>query len=225
MEHLVHESAYRGEPVIQQRSKVSVLVLGSGALGSWLLDLLARQGYTRLTVLDFDRVERKNFGTQNFGKADIGRMKATIAANNLVVRLGVQCKAIAEKLTASNARKILNDGFGLVIDAFDNHESREIVKETCVKLGVPCLHCGMSGDGFAEIEWNENYISRPAAPVLDASGEPCEYPLASNLVSFTVALAAEAVNSFVDNGIKRSVHFTLRDLHCHSWVRTGGKAR
>ncbi len=69
----------------------------------------------------------------------------------------------------------------------------------------------MSADGFAEIEWNENYRAHPV-PEEDEDA-PCDYPLAANLVHFAVAIASEVVNKFVDTGVKESVHFTLGDLH------------
>jgi hypothetical protein len=164
-------------------------------------------------VVDFDRVQAENFGTQDFGQRDVGRKKAPQVVNNLYVRLGVKLTAIDRKVTASTVDRMIR-GAGLVVDCFDNHESRQLLQDACRKADIPCLHLGMSGDGFAEIEWNERYHSHPT-PNQPAEDEenPCEYPLAANLVHLTVGLAAEVINKFVDDGVKQSVQFTLKDFH------------
>jgi hypothetical protein len=212
-EHLGHENEYRGEAVVTKRGDTLIVMMGAGALGSKLVGLLATQGYTQQTVIDFDRVEAKNYGTQDFGRRDVGRMKASQVVNNLYVRIGVKLTSMEKKVTASNVDRMVR-GAGLVVDCFDNHESRQLLQDACKKANVPCLHLGMSGDGFAEIEWNENYRSHPTPNQPQADEEnPCEYPLAANLVHLTVGLAAEVINKFVDDGVKQSVQFTLKDFH------------
>lgn len=218
-DHLLHEAAYRGDKIIESRANKRILVLGAGALGSWISTLLTRQGYSSLTILDFDRVEKKNFGTQNYGKVDIGRMKSVVTANHIIANFGNKCISITDKLDSLNAVKILTPkNYDLAIDAFDNHESRNLVQQTCSKSKLDCIHCGMSADGFAEVEWNEKYKAHPN-PKAVRNGEPCEYPLALNLVFFTSTLAVEAVNAFFEQKMKRTIHFTLKDLHCDMWTK------
>lgn len=184
--------------------------MGAGALGSRLLDILACQGYYP-TIVDCDKVERHNLGNQNFSPSDIGKLKAVQAANNVYRRLGVSVQSIAKKVTEDNVDKIVSDKH-LVVDMFDNIESRTLVKQACKRLNVPCLHCAMSHDGFSEVEWSDFYPIEKFTSV-ERDDEPCEYPLAVNLVLFTVSFASEVINEFVDNGIKKSVQFTLRDMH------------
>ncbi len=218
--HLGHESAYRGEDLVTKRAETKIVLLGVGALGSWLLDLLARQGFTSITIVDFDKVDDTNFGTQNYGARERGREKVAIAARNLYLRLGVSVEAISQKVTAKNVNKILKDA-DLVVDLFDNHESRNLVRDHCADKGINCLHAGMSHDGFAEVEWNENYRAHPVPVEQDDTDVPCEYPLASNLVHITVGLVSEIITRFVDTGVKESVHFTLGDLHTHKVWSSG----
>ena len=207
--YLDHETRYRGEGTVQKRASVRILICGVGALGSRLLDSLIRQGYSSVTVLDKDRVDRDNLGTQNYGLDDVGRMKATQCSIQSFRRLKIKVGVVEKELTPSNASKLLK-GFDLVIDMFDNAKSRNLVRDTCKALGTECLHVGMSGDGFAEIEWNAYYTAYEA-PVDEDT--PCEYPLAANLVYISVALASEIVNGFVDEGQKRSIQFTLKDMN------------
>ena len=67
----------RGREEIQQRLIEShVVVLGAGGLGSSVVQNLAGLGVSSLTLLDFDRVELKNFARQfTYTEAQCGRPK------------------------------------------------------------------------------------------------------------------------------------------------------
>lgn len=208
---LTHEVLYRSKKIVDRRSKVAVLICGAGALGSRLLDTLVCQGY-KPTVVDCDKIKRHNLGNQNYGQTDIGKKKATQAANNIYRRFEVKVEGIDKKVTAANALSLIK-GRELVVDVFDNAESRQVLVDACYQAGISCVHAGMSNDGFAEIEWDANYHPHPAPAAM--GNEPCEYPLAVNLVQFTVAILAEVINGYVDRLEKRSIHFTLKDMHVH----------
>src|ERR1051326_7733940 len=60
----LHEALYRGQEAIAKLGQAQITICGAGALGSHLIDTLARQGVRRLTVIDMDRVEEHNIGTQ-----------------------------------------------------------------------------------------------------------------------------------------------------------------
>ena len=210
--HLEHELAFRGNMnLINNRKTSDIRLCGVGALGSWLADILARQGYENMTFIDKDKVERGNFGTQNYGNVDVGRSKAIQCSHGIMRRLGVKSSPIHKTLTNMNVKSLVKDA-DLVVDLLDNVESRGLVKDACESLSISCLHGGMSTTGFSEICWNEKYqVGEANEPVNDP--EPCDYPLAANLVHFTVAILAEVINSFIDEGIKRDVEFTIRDMN------------
>lgn len=212
LDHLGHEAAFRGDEIISRRHDFSILMCGAGALGSWLLDLLARQGFHKITILDRDKVEAKNFGTQNFSQEDIGRQKATQSKNKLYRRLKIAVESVDKELTVINAKKLIA-GHSLVLDLFDNYESRNILASASRELKIPCMHVGMHQSGYSESRWDtERYVAKPALSKNTAL-DPCEYPLASNLVQLTVGMAAESVCRFVDQNIREDFCLTLKDLN------------
>jgi len=71
----LHEGIYRGKEALQKLGQTQVTVCGAGALGSLLVDNLARQGLLQLSAIDDDRVELHNVGTQLFRKEDVGAFK------------------------------------------------------------------------------------------------------------------------------------------------------
>ena len=207
---LAHEAAYRGNMnVLNNRADKDIRVCGVGAIGSWLIEKLARQGYNNITGIDMDKVEQNNIGTQNHGKQDVGRSKSSQCASNTMKRVGVSVKSVHRKVTSENVKSVVK-GADLVVDVFDNADSRRLLLDICRDLGINCVHSGMSSNGFAEICWNEHYKIY-APPVKTPSLIPCEYPLAANLVHMTVALTAEVINRFFDEKVKQSLEFTIRD--------------
>jgi molybdopterin/thiamine biosynthesis adenylyltransferase len=180
-------------------------VCGAGALGANITESLARMGFRRLRVVDRDRVEERNLSTQPYYLSDAGAFKARVLANALYRALGVEVDAQSVELTGANAAKLLK-GCALVVDAFDNSASRRVLKEYAERAGVPCLHAGLAGD-YAEVIWNEVYRVPSAA-----QDDICDYPLARNLVTLTVAVACETIVEFVAAGARRSHTITLRDF-------------
>ena len=140
-------------------------------------------------------------------------------ANNLYRAVGTEAEAVVRRLDADNVKKLLR-GSDLVVDAFDNSVSRRIVAEHCGGHGVapearqrniPCLHAGLAA-AYAEVIWNDAY----RVPS-DAGDDVCDYPLARNLVTLTVAVACEAILAFVIDGEERSYTITLDDLRVHPY--------
>jgi molybdopterin-synthase adenylyltransferase len=205
-----HERLHRTPEVMNTIRELPVTICGAGALGANLTETLARQGFARLTIIDRDRIEERNLSTQPYFKSDIGAFKAKILANSLYRALGVAVTGRAEELTSANAAKLLTDS-GLIVDTFDNSGSRQIVTDTATVLALPCLHIGMASD-YAEILWNEIY--RVPSAVND---DVCDYPLARNLVTFAVSVAAEVIVRFAATGERANYTLTLGDFAVRSY--------
>ena len=167
---------------------------------------LAKMGLRNLVLIDDSEVEEHNLGTQPYRLQDVGGKKALILANDLY-RLTGTCLAepVTQRLTLENAEKLLR-GAAVVLDAFDNHASRRAVQSACLKLNIPCLHAGMSGEGTGDLHWEPGYEVPPDVELPD----PCAYPLGLALVNLTSALAAELVVRFLLCGEKRN-YLVLRD--------------
>jgi molybdopterin-synthase adenylyltransferase len=200
-----HELLHRTPEVMAAIRDLPVTVCGAGALGANLTETLARQGFARLSVIDRDRIEERNLSTQPYYKSDIGAFKAKILTNSLYRALGVAVTGKTEELTAANARKLLGRS-GLVVDTFDNSIGRQAVMDACAAADLPCLHVGLAA-GYAEVLWNEVY--RVPSAVND---DICDYPLARNLVTLAVSVAAEVIVRFAATGESANYTVTLGDF-------------
>jgi molybdopterin-synthase adenylyltransferase len=200
-----HEEIYRGAGCIVKLAGVALTLCGAGALGSLLADNLARQGLRRWKVIDRDRVEEHNVGTQLYGEAEIGAWKVEALRSRLFRSVGIEIEAVSKELTERNARSLIKES-GIILDTFDNSAARRLVQNQCRSAGVPCLHAGLFAD-YGEVIWDEHY----RVPQ-DVAGDVCDYPLARNLVLTTVAVASEALIRYILEGTKQNWSITLRDF-------------
>ena len=202
----LHEILYRGRPAIERLAQAPITVCGAGALGSLLADNLARQGATHLTVIDFDRVEAHNVGTQLYRREDVAALKVDALRGHIFRATGTEIVTVPKRLDKGNATKFLR-GATLVLDTFDNSASRRLVTETSKASKLPCLHLGMNA-GYGEVRWNEVY----RVPEDMAEGNACEYPLARNLILLVVAAGGEAALRWLLTGQQENYAITLNDL-------------
>lgn len=197
-----HEEVYRGE-LFKEFAKPRILVCGAGALGSNLVDNLVRQGVTNIQVLDMDRVEEQNIGTQRYGFSDIGAMKVEALKNQLYRATKVEISTIDKELNEGNLKKFLR-GADLLVDCFDNAASRKLLAEQTFVKNV--LHTGLYAD-YGEIVWNERYTVPK-----DVEGDVCDYPLARNIIMLTVTVATEVILRYITHKQKNSFAITLKDM-------------
>jgi molybdopterin-synthase adenylyltransferase len=200
-----HEAIYRGADQVARLIDQRLTICGAGALGSHLADNLARQGFRQLRVIDRDRVEEHNVGTQLYGESEVGAWKVEVLRQRLFRATSVEIEAVRKELSDRSARSLLQDG-GLIIDTFDNSASRRLVQEHCRALQLPCLHVGLHAD-YGEVIWDERY----RVPQ-DIAGDVCDYLLARNLVLLVIAVASEVIVRFALAGVRQDFSVTLGDF-------------
>lgn len=129
----------------------SVLIVGCGALGCVSADALARAGVGRLFLVDRDIVETTNLQRQIlYDEADArdGVPKAAAAARRLrAVNSGIAIEPVIADLNARNVERLIGGlgSSGVVVDGTDNFQTRYLLNDGCVKLGVPLVYGGVVG--------------------------------------------------------------------------------
>lgn len=124
----------------------SVLVVGLGGLGSPAAFYLAAAGVGEIGIVDADSVSLSNLQRQILhGRGDVGKDKIDSAAGT-ISRLNPDTRVRAWKtfLGNENARDIVAP-YDFVVEATDNFESKFLVNDTCVRLGIPFSHAGVLG--------------------------------------------------------------------------------
>lgn len=187
-----------------------ITICGAGTLGANVGETLARMGFTRLRVIDKDRIEMRNLSGQPYSRAEVGASKARALANMLYRAVRARVEPQMVELSATNAPDLLK-GSALVVDAFDNAQAREEVSQATRAASLACLHIGFSGDGlYGSGIWEPHYQVPQEVP-----GDPCDYPLTRPLALMLSALAVRAITDFFRLGQSHDFELTWNDLNIH----------
>ncbi|MET7328376.1 ThiF family adenylyltransferase [Nonomuraea sp. NPDC005650] len=125
-----------------------VLVLGVGGAGSSLVQCLAGLGVGRLTLVDRDDVESRDFAGQFlYHHADLGRPKVECAAEWVrAYDPRIEVRAVDRWITCPDDLKDLVDGADLVAGGLDGPPEAHLwANEAAVRAGVPLVVGGMTG--------------------------------------------------------------------------------
>jgi molybdopterin-synthase adenylyltransferase len=124
----------------------SAVLVGCGALGTALANLLVRAGVGKLRIVDRDFVEPSNLQRQTlFEEADAQEAlpKAVAAARRLrAINSGVAVEGIVADLSPKNAEELLA-GFPLILDGTDNFETRFLLNDAAIHLNVPWIYAAV----------------------------------------------------------------------------------
>lgn len=135
---LLPEVGGRGQQKIRQ---ASVLLVGTGGLGSPAALYLAAAGVGRLGLVDHDTVDISNLQRQVLhATPDLGRPKVESAREKLTaLNPDVQVEVYRERLDSGNAARLIQQ-YDLVVDGSDNFSTRYLVNDACYFAGKPLIH-------------------------------------------------------------------------------------
>jgi len=119
----------------------SVLLIGTGGLGSPLALYLAAAGIGRIGLVDYDVVDETNLQRQVIhGQDSVGHLKVDSAeARMKQINPYLQVDKYNEPLTSENALRLF-EPYDVIIDGTDNFPTRYLVNDACVKLGKPNVY-------------------------------------------------------------------------------------
>ncbi len=119
----------------------SVLVIGTGGLGSPVSLYLAAAGVGRIGLVDYDVVDFSNLQRQVIhGTSRIGTLKVESARDRMLdLNPDIQVDIYNEPFTSENAMRIAAD-YDLIIDGTDNFPTRYLTNDVCVLLGKPNVY-------------------------------------------------------------------------------------
>ena len=125
-----------------------VAIVGCGATGTALANLLGRAGVGALRIIDRDYVEPSNLQRQSlFDEADAAESlpKAIAAARKIsAFNADVQVEAKVEDLVPDNI-EVLLEGMDLILDGTDNFETRYLLNDYAVDGSVPWIYSAAVG--------------------------------------------------------------------------------
>jgi molybdopterin/thiamine biosynthesis adenylyltransferase/rhodanese-related sulfurtransferase len=122
----------------------SVLVIGTGGLGSSVSLYLAAAGVGRIGLVDFDMVDYSNLQRQIVhGTSTLGMLKVESARARLVdLNPDILVEIYNEPFVSANARRIAAS-YDVIVDGTDNFPTRYLSNDVCVLTGKPNIYAAI----------------------------------------------------------------------------------
>lgn len=216
-------------PQVSKRQNMRVLVLGGGALGSPVVEHLARSGIGRIILLDKDTLEPANLGRHILGIESIGKSKAEAIAKRINADLPSSIVIPHEVSVEEWIQEHTLIGVDIVLDLTGEPNVRFHIDEARKQYSCPLI-----------IGWMEPFVSAAHVCVLPAGEswlsegsdlmgklEAVVWPdevirqepgCSSRFQSYTAVAAAYAVALVTENTLKvvDKLPFESKTI---SWVR------
>jgi molybdopterin/thiamine biosynthesis adenylyltransferase len=133
-----------GEATQEKLKQSTIAIIGIGGLGSPVSLYAAAVGIGTIKIIDEDVVDLTNLNRQiihftpNISKKKVESAHAKLTALNPDIKI----EPFSIKLTKDNIQGIIK-GCNIVLDCLDNFQTRFLLNETCIKLGIPYVHAAV----------------------------------------------------------------------------------
>lgn len=127
---------------------LSILVLGVGGVGGYVVESLVRSGISSITIVDKDIVDITNINRQIIAfHSTIGEKKVDVLERRML-DINPNCKVDKFNLFYEESNKdiIFNKHYDYVIDCCDTIKSKEIIIRECIKRNIKVI--SSMGAGF-----------------------------------------------------------------------------
>ncbi|MBV6325341.1 tRNA cyclic N6-threonylcarbamoyladenosine(37) synthase TcdA [Duganella violaceipulchra] len=137
-----------GERALARFRGAHVCVVGTGGVGSWIVEALARSAIGQLTLIDLDNVAESNINRQiqalgsTVGQAKISALAERIADINPFCKVN----QIEDFVTPDNLEQMLGAGhYDFVVDAIDDVKAKAAMIAWCRQHAMPMILIGSAG--------------------------------------------------------------------------------
>ena len=123
-----------------------VLVMGVGGLGSGVVMNLAALGVGQIKVVDSEVIEESDFNRQLIHRyKNVGRAKV-MSAKEWIQEFNPDIKVELDKIRINELNYFnIVEGYDLIVDCFDNFESKYILNEIAQRHKKVLIHGSMQG--------------------------------------------------------------------------------
>lgn len=118
------------------------IIIGMGALGSSIAEMLVRAGVGNITIVDRDYVEWSNLQRQLlYTEADAkNKLPKAVAAKNRLIQINseININSFITDINSLTAQDLLKDK-SIILDATDNFETRMVINDAAIKHNIPFI--------------------------------------------------------------------------------------
>jgi molybdopterin-synthase adenylyltransferase len=133
--------------LVEKLMNSTILVLGLGGIGTWVVEMFARMGIRKLILVDPDTVEESNIPRQAmFTRLSVGLLKTEAAkAFCEAVSENTEVQTFSEQMTDPESLFLKLSEVDLVINCADKPDvdfTNALVTHACFKADIPHILCG-----------------------------------------------------------------------------------
>ncbi len=155
----------------------SVLIIGTGALGSVISMYLAAAGVGHIGICDFDTIDISNLQRQlSFTEKDVGRKKLEVTAEKLHdINSEIKIETYPGLLRKDKAREIFAH-YDIIVEGSDNPNTKYMVTDIAAELAKPCILGGVAqfaGQVMTILPGGKTYRDLFPEPAADGEFMPC----------------------------------------------------
>lgn len=128
-----------GEDQLKMLECKTVLVLGCGGVGGYVVEALARSNIGSIILVDYDQVEETNINRQIIALSSTIHRKKVDALEERVRDIHPECKImkIDTFIDSENMEDLFSYSFDFLVDACDTITTKKIIIQECLKRKIP----------------------------------------------------------------------------------------
>ena len=209
--------------LIKEINNKTILILGLGGVGGYVVESMARCGINHLILVDYDKIDESNINRQIIAlHSNIGKNK-TDAFKERIYDINPSCIVDTYDIFygEDNKELIFDKKIDYVIDCCDSLESKVILIKECKKRNIPIISSMGTGNKFhpemfkidrlKKTEYDPlakkmRYLLKDDKELLDtmviySKEQPVPYKGKVGSISYVPSVAGLMITSYVINSI------------------------
>ena len=135
-----------GKEAMRKLASSRVAVFGTGGVGGYAVEALARSGVGAIDLIDGDKVCVTNINRQIIASlSTVGKYKVDVCAER-IADINPDCKVTAHKIFYLPETEFDFSVYDYIIDAIDTVAGKIAIAENAEKCGVPVISCMGAGN-------------------------------------------------------------------------------
>lgn len=151
-----------GKQNVEKLKNSNIAILGVGGVGGYVAEMIARLGVEKLTIVDFDVINKSNLNRQIIAlNSTIGKQKVQVLKDR-ILDINPDCSVaeINTKITVENVSQILNKNFDYVIDCIDDVPAKIAVIKYCKEKDINIVASMGTGNRYKIPKFEVSDISK-----------------------------------------------------------------
>ncbi len=138
------------EDSFKKINKSTILVIGLGGVGGYVVESLVRSGIGKIIIVDKDTVDETNINRQIIALNSTIGLNKTDEFEKRIKDINPDCetKKITDFILKDNIDLLFEEKIDYLVDACDTTTTKKLIIDECLKRDVPFITCMGTGNRF-----------------------------------------------------------------------------